>query len=85
MLRQRIGLGAQLAHHALDVAKCSFPARWTPPLRSEARWSRERAQAWRGPEDHEDLDADWEDHDPAIAQILSDYSDDEDGWGDYFD
>jgi penicillin-binding protein 1A len=38
----------------------------------------ERAQAWRGPEDHEDLDADWEDHDPAIAQILSDYSDDED-------
>ena len=47
MLRQRIGLGAQLAHHALDVAKCSFPARWTPPLRSEARWSRERAQAWR--------------------------------------
>ena len=38
----------------------------------------ERAQAWRGPEDQEDLDADLSNDDPAVSQILSDYSDDED-------
>ena len=37
-----------------------------------------RAQAWRGPEDQEDLDSDLSDEDPAVSQILSDYSDDED-------
>lgn len=37
----------------------------------------ERAQAWRGPEDHEVLDSDWEDNNPAISQVLADYADDE--------
>ncbi|HET8871117.1 MAG TPA: PBP1A family penicillin-binding protein, partial [Aquabacterium sp.] len=37
-----------------------------------------RSLAWQGPEDHEDLDPDWEDDDPAVAQVLSDYEDDED-------
>jgi penicillin-binding protein 1A len=39
--------------------------------------NRELGQAWRGPEDHEDLDADLSDTDPAIAQALSDAADDE--------
>ncbi len=37
-----------------------------------------RAQAWHGPEDQEDLDDDWEDSNPAVAQTLADYMDDED-------
>jgi len=35
-----------LARHGLDLAKGTYPARWTAPVRSEARWSSERAQAW---------------------------------------
>ncbi|MDE2431849.1 MAG: PBP1A family penicillin-binding protein [Burkholderiales bacterium] len=37
-----------------------------------------RSLPWQGPEDHEDLDPDWQDDDPAVAQVLSDYEDDED-------
>lgn len=38
---------------------------------------RELQQAWRGPEDHEDLDNSLEDTDPAVSQALADYNDDE--------
>jgi penicillin-binding protein 1A len=38
---------------------------------------RELQQAWRGPEDHEDLDGNLEDSDPAVAQALAEYNDDE--------
>ncbi len=38
---------------------------------------RELGLAWRGPEDHEVLDADLEDKDPAVAQALAEYADDE--------
>ncbi|MDE2434087.1 MAG: PBP1A family penicillin-binding protein [Burkholderiales bacterium] len=37
-----------------------------------------RAQAWQGPEDHEDLDDDWANDNPALAQTLAEYMDDED-------
>jgi hypothetical protein len=42
----RLDLNLQLLRHALDIAKGAYPARWTPPVPSEARWSRERALAW---------------------------------------
>jgi penicillin-binding protein 1A len=35
-------------------------------------------QAWRGPESTENLPADWADDNPAVAQALSDFDDDED-------
>lgn len=35
-------------------------------------------QPWHGPQDHEDLPADLQDDDPAVAQALSDLEDDED-------
>jgi len=38
---------------------------------------RELGLAWRGPEDHEVLDADLDDKDPAVAQALAEYADDE--------
>ena len=38
---------------------------------------RELRMPWRGPEAQEDLPADMEDQDPGLAQLLSDYSDDE--------
>ncbi|MGE5451743.1 MAG: penicillin-binding protein 1A [Acidobacteriota bacterium] len=37
-----------------------------------------RAQAWRGPEDQEELDDDWDNDNPALAQTLAEYMDDED-------
>ncbi|WP_374591929.1 penicillin-binding protein 1A [Aquabacterium sp.] len=37
----------------------------------------ESRQVWRGPEDHEELDADWANDDPAVSQTLADYLDDE--------
>ena len=38
---------------------------------------RELGLGWRGPEGHEDLAADLADTDPAVAQVLTDYNDDE--------
>ena len=38
---------------------------------------RELRLAWRGPEAQEDLPADLDDQDPALAQLLADYNDDE--------
>jgi penicillin-binding protein 1A len=38
---------------------------------------REMQQAWRGPEDREDLDDGLADTDPAVSQTLADYNDDE--------
>mgnify|MGYP000278754246 CR=1 FL=1 len=38
---------------------------------------RELGLAWRGPEGNEDLDRDLADTDPAVSQVLADYSDDE--------
>jgi len=38
---------------------------------------RELGQGWRGPEGHEELDRDLADTDPAVAQVLTDYNDDE--------
>lgn len=38
---------------------------------------RELQQAWRGPEEHEDLDEDLENTDPAVSQALAEYNDDE--------
>ena len=38
---------------------------------------RELTLAWRGPEDREELDPDLEDKDPAVAQSLSEYMDDD--------
>jgi penicillin-binding protein 1A len=35
-------------------------------------------QPWRGPQDHEDLNAELQDDDPAVAQVLSGVDDDED-------
>lgn len=32
--------------HGLDLAKGAYPARWTPPVPSRARWSVERALDW---------------------------------------
>ncbi|MFZ4519321.1 MAG: 1,4-beta-xylanase [Microthrixaceae bacterium] len=43
----RIDLYAHLLRHGLDIAKGAYPARWTAPLPSEARWSREQANAWQ--------------------------------------
>ena len=43
----KIDLAAQLLRHGLDVVRGAYPARWTPPVRSEARWSRDRALAWQ--------------------------------------
>lgn len=43
----RADLAMHLVRHGLDVAKGAYPARWTPPVASRARWSRERANAWR--------------------------------------
>ena len=36
----------QFTRHGLDIVKSSYPARWTPPVPSEARWSAERARRW---------------------------------------
>jgi len=38
---------------------------------------RELQQAWRGPEEQEELDNSLEDTDPAVSQALADYNDDE--------
>jgi penicillin-binding protein 1A len=38
---------------------------------------RELSLSWRGPEDREDLDADLDAKDPAVAQSLADYADDD--------
>ncbi len=38
---------------------------------------RELQQAWRGPEEHEELDENLADTDPLVAQALADYNDDE--------
>ncbi|TAK97476.1 MAG: penicillin-binding protein, partial [Aquabacterium sp.] len=38
---------------------------------------RELQMAWRGPEDHEELDDSLDDTDPAVSQALIDYNDDE--------
>lgn len=43
----RVDLAVQLTRHGLDLVKGAYPARWTPPVPSHARWSRERAAAWR--------------------------------------
>ena len=42
----RTDLTMQLLRHGLDVVKGAYPARWTPPVTSEARWSRGRANDW---------------------------------------
>lgn len=38
----------------------------------------ERGQAWRGPEDHEPLEDEWDESSPEVSQTLAEYSDDED-------
>jgi hypothetical protein len=42
----RVDLSLHLLRHGLDVVAGAYPARWTPPVPSSARWSRERALAW---------------------------------------
>lgn len=42
----KVDVGAHLARIGLDLAKGAYPARWTPPVPSEARWSREQANRW---------------------------------------
>lgn len=41
-----IDTGIHMARIGVDLARGAYPARWTPPVPSEARWSRERAADW---------------------------------------
>lgn len=47
-MASKLDLQLQLLRHGLDIVKGAYPARWTPPVPSRARWSRERALAWQG-------------------------------------
>lgn len=42
----RTDAALQFARHGLDMAKGAYPARWTAPVVSQARWSTQRAREW---------------------------------------
>lgn len=42
----KLDLALHLARHGLDIVKGAYPARWTPPVESEARWSTVEASDW---------------------------------------
>lgn len=48
---ERVASKLDLAVHGirqgLNLAKAAYPATWTPPVPTTARWSRERALAWQ--------------------------------------